>query len=366
MLNTIKLVLKKKSFIVMGIIAPGIIIVFFTFVFGKDVNYKVGVIDKDNKYISREVIKAISEIENVDILDASNDNYEMLLISHQIQLAVIIEEGFSERLLNLNKCDVITKSISNSDVKEILVSTIKRRVNNLSLIAKVSDKNLEEFMKLNENTQKNIVNYNLSNIIESKPSIENSIGIVIMMILISGAAIASFLIEDEEHQTKARVLVSGIPEYKYYFSLLLVFYLLSSISSIIYYTLCKILNLDFGMSNTNNFLVVMLFLNLVSISLNLFIVSLTRNRYVSSTINILIVIPTCMISGVFWNFDVMSDSLKKIGSLMPQRLVYVSIKKLQAYENLYYIRDYMLYMICISLIFFILSLIIFNNKRVKN
>ena len=49
MLNTIKLVLKKKSFIFMGIIAPGIIIVFFSFIFGNDTNYKVGVIDKDNK-----------------------------------------------------------------------------------------------------------------------------------------------------------------------------------------------------------------------------------------------------------------------------------------------------------------------------
>lgn len=350
----------------MGIIAPGIIIVFFSFIFGNDINYKVGVIDKDNEYISREVIKSISEIENVDILNVSNDNYEMLLISHQIQLAVIIEEDFSNKLLNLNKSEVITKSISNSDVKEVLVSTIKRKVDNLSLIAKASDKNLEEFIELNENSKKNVVNYNLSAVIKSRPSIENSIGIVIMMILISGASIASFLIEDEEQQTKARVLVSGIPEYKYYLSLLLVFYLLSSISSVIYYTLCKILKLDFGMSNTINFLVIMLFINLVSISLNLFIVSLTINRYVSSTINILIVIPTCMISGVFWDFDVMSDYLKKIGILMPQRLVYVSIKKLQAYENLYYIKDYMIYMICISLMFFVLSLIIFNNKRVKN
>lgn len=363
MLNTIKLVLKKKSFIFMGIIAPGIIIVFFSFIFGNDTNYKVGVIDKDNKYISREVINSITNIENVDILDVSNDNYEMLLISHQIQLVLIIEDGFSENLINLNKCEVTTKSISNSDVKEVLVSTIKRKVDNLSLIARVSNKNLDEFKEINENTKSNIVNYNLNNVIESRASIENSIGIVIMMILISGSSIANFLIEDEEHKTKSRVLVSGIPEYKYYLSLVLIFYLLSSISSVIYCVFCKILKLDFNMSNTINFLIIMLFLNLLAISLNLFIVSLTRNRYVSSTINILIVIPTCMISGVFWNFDVMSESLKNIGNFMPQRLVYVSIRRLQAYENLYYIKDYMLYMTCISLIFFILSLTIFSDKK---
>ena len=47
MINTTKLLLKKKSFIIMGIIAPAIVIVFFSFAFGKDMNYKIGIIDKD-------------------------------------------------------------------------------------------------------------------------------------------------------------------------------------------------------------------------------------------------------------------------------------------------------------------------------
>ena len=42
MVNTMKLLLKKKSFIIMGIVAPAVIIVFFSFAFGSDMNYKVG------------------------------------------------------------------------------------------------------------------------------------------------------------------------------------------------------------------------------------------------------------------------------------------------------------------------------------
>ena len=52
MVNTMKLLLKKKSFIIMGIVAPAVIIVFFSFAFGSDMNYKVGIINKDNNYIS--------------------------------------------------------------------------------------------------------------------------------------------------------------------------------------------------------------------------------------------------------------------------------------------------------------------------
>ena len=199
MVNTMKLLLKKKSFIIMGIVAPAVIIVFFSFAFGSDMNYKVGIINKDNNYISNEGVEAINKVENIDVVDISKENYEMLIISHQIQMVVIIEENFSDNILNLEESEVTIKSISNSDVKETLVSIIKSKVNNLSLIAKISGKNIDKFKKNNEDYKENLLNYTLSEVENVRPAIEKSIGIVIMMILISGASIANFLIEDDEN-----------------------------------------------------------------------------------------------------------------------------------------------------------------------
>ena len=148
---------------------------------------------------SNQVVEAINEVENIDVVDISKENYEMLIISHQIQMVVIIEENFSDNILNLEESEVTIKSISNSDVKEILVSIIKSKVNNLSLIAKISGKNIDKFKKNNEDYKENLLNYTLSEVENVRPAIENSIGIVIMMILISGASIANFLIEDDEN-----------------------------------------------------------------------------------------------------------------------------------------------------------------------
>ena len=91
----------------MGIIAPAIVIVFFSFAFGKDMNYKIGIIDKDNSYISKEIIDVINDIEDVDITHISKDNYEILLASHQIQIAIIIEDNFSNNLLNLEEFEAL-------------------------------------------------------------------------------------------------------------------------------------------------------------------------------------------------------------------------------------------------------------------
>lgn len=355
MINTIKILFKKKSFIVMSIIIPSVVIVFLSFVFGNSVNYKVGIVNEDKSYISNEIIETIKSIDNVDIVDIRQDNYEILLVSHQIQIVVIIEENFTYKVLNLEEGEITLKSISNSDIKETLVSIIKSKVDNLSLIAKISNKNIDVFKENNEDYKKNLIKYNLNEIKEFRPAIENSLGIVIMIILISGSSIANFLIEDDESGAKERVLVSGIKPRKYYMALMIVFYLLSSMSSIIYYGLCKLLNLDFGISNPNYFLLVMLLLNLVAIALNLFIVSFTRNRYVASTINILTVIPTCMMSGLFWDFSLMPNYIQKVGSFLPQRYVFKALQDLKVYCSLSSIYDYIFYMIALSLGLFVLS-----------
>ncbi|MCF0147239.1 MAG: ABC transporter permease [Clostridium sp.] len=349
----------------MSIVAPSLVIVFFSFIFGNSINYKVGIIDKDKDYLSNEIIKSINNIENVDIVNITNENYELLMASHQIQMVVIIEEDFTYKVINLEEGEITLKSISNSDIKATITSIIKSKVDNLSLIAKISKKNINSFKENNEGFKENLIKYNLNNIEDTRPSISNSLGIVIMMILITGSSIANFLIEDEEYGTKERVLVSGINPQKYYMALMLVFYLLSSISSAIYYILCRLLKIDFGMSNANYFLAVMLLLNLVSIALNLFIVSFTKNRYIASTVNILIIIPTSMMSGLFWDFEIMPRYIQKIGSFLPQRYVYKAVESLQMQCGLNSIYDYIFYMIALSIGLFILSYINLENKLYK-
>ena len=363
MINTMKLLMKKKSFIVMGIIAPAFIILFFTFAFGKEYNYKVGIMDNDKSYISSEIIKTIDNIENIDIVNIDNNDYKILLSTDQIQLAIIINDSFTQNILNLKEDNIIIKSIASGELKSTIVSIIKNKTEELSLISQISNKDINKFKNINENYKDKLLNIRINEVKDKKASINNSLGLVIMMMFITGSTIAGFIIEDEENNTKYRVLVSKVNPYKYYMSLLIVFYLLSCCGSLIYYTMCKFLNLNFNMDNTNYFLVVLLMINLVSVSLNLCIVSFTKSRYVASTVNILLVIPSCMLSGIFWDFEVMPQYLQNIGNLLPQRWVYICLERLQLYNDLNYINNYLLLMLGISIIFFIVSNILFKVKK---
>lgn len=141
------------------------------------------------------------------------------------------------------------------------------------------------------------------------------------------------------------------------------FYIMTSCTSLIYYLVGKILYIDFGMENTLNFLFVLLVFNLIAISLNLCIVSFVRSKYTSRIINILIVVPCCMLSGVFWDFDVMEESLQKIGNYIPTRWVYICIENLQNGNDLNGIKIYLGLMILFSIILFAISFTILKFKN---
>ena len=354
-LNNIKLLTKKKSYILMGIILPAFIVVFFSFEFGGQYKYKVGVIDKDKSYVSNEIIKTIDNLEDVESINVKENNYKILLITQQIEMIIIIDDNFQQKLLNGENEEINIKSIKDSQIVEIVKTMINLKCEDLSMISSLSNKDLDKFKKLTTDYNDESTKLSLNDVRETGPSIEKSLGLMILTIFIVAGNVANFLIEDEENKTKIRILSSGVSKWKYYASLIFVFYIMTSLTSVIYYILCKTFSIDFNMTNSINFLIVLLFLNLIAISFNLCIVSFTRSRYTSSITNILILVPCCMISGVFWDFNIMSDKLQKVGSFLPTRWVYICIEKLQKTDDLISISTYLKLMIIVSIILFIIS-----------
>lgn len=349
----------------MGIVLPAFVIVFFTFEFGNQYKFKVGIIDKDNSYASQEIVKVIEDLEDVEIIQIKEKDYKMFLVSQQIQMAIIINENFQEKLLNKENNEIIMKSINENDINSVVRTMIDLKCEDLSMISNISKKDINKFKELNENYKDEVMKLSLNDVKDSKPQIENSLGLIIFLIFIICGNIANFMIEDEENKTKTRILSSGISKWKYYFSLVFVFYIMSFSTILIYYLLCKIFSIDFGMGNSRNFLIVMMFLNLLALSFNLSIVAFTRSRYTSTIVNILIMVPCCMLSGVFWDFDVMTENLKIIGQFMPTRWVILSVEILQKTNDMQSIDTYLYSLTILSIIFFVIAFIkLRKNKEI--
>ena len=227
----------------------------------------------------------------------------------------------------------------------------------------MSEKNINKFKEMNLEYNDQLANLSLNKIEQNIPKIQNTLGLMIFTIFIVAGNIASFLIEDEENKTKMRILSSGNNKWKYYISMIFIFYIMTMLTTGVYYIVSKILNIDYGMEKSSYFLIVMAVFNLIAISFNLCIVSFTKSRYASTIINILIVVPCCMLSGVFWDFDIMEKSLQKVGNLMPTRWVYVCIETLQQNNNLSEIRMYLVAMMIFSMGLFLIS---FAKLKINN
>jgi ABC-2 type transport system permease protein len=76
-------------------------------------------------------------------------------------------------------------------------------------------------------------------------------------------------------------------------------------------------------------MIILLAFGLVSISFGVLIVSFSRSSAQASNLSTLIITPTCMLGGCFWDISLMPAYVQKISYLIPQRWALEAINKLQ-------------------------------------
>ena len=63
LLNTFKILIKKKSFLLLAIVLPAILTIVFSYVLGQDMEYRVGIINNDKGILSESVLEKIEAID---------------------------------------------------------------------------------------------------------------------------------------------------------------------------------------------------------------------------------------------------------------------------------------------------------------
>ncbi|AYE33583.1 ABC transporter permease [Clostridium septicum] len=362
MLNTFKILTKKKSFIIVSILLPAVFTIVFSYMLGQQTVYKIGIINNDNAEISEVIKNRIENIDGVKIENVKENEYESFLASREIELAIVIDKGFSEDVLKGKENSIKISSVSESDIKPVVKSIIEAESKNLYVLSKLAKGDLKKFKALEKEYRSNMPKYVL-NEVNNSISVMQSLGIVIMIIFISGQVITRFILDDEENGTKDRILLSNISERNYFAGILTIFFICSSLTSIFYYSICKLLNFNFGMENSTYFLLILLLVNLLSVTFNLCIVSFIKNPNLASNLSVLVIMPTSMLSGAFWDFGFMPESMQRLGNLCPQRWAINAIEKLQEGSSFLEIIPMVLALIMLSIVLFLLSLVLSKAKN---
>ena len=363
MKNICKILFKRKSFIITTIILPIVLIFVFAALYEGNSTFKVGIINNDASFLGEALEDKIKSIDAVEIVNINkNDNYLTDLVFHKYEMILTIDKDFTDNIINGKGSTVGIKAISNSEMQAIMELIINNEVKSYDEIYKnISSENInpKEILKsFNEGKPE----YKIINNEEKKTSINTSLGIIVYLIFVSAGVTCSFLLEDERHGTRDRILMGNIDEKSYFGAVISIFFLLSSISSIEYYVVCNILDYNFGFENNWILLILMLLVTLLAVVFNIMLTSIIKNKSTLTLISTSILVPIFMLSGAFWDFDFMGEGLQKVGNALPIRWFLLAIEKLQMGQNINSIVPIILALILFIIFLFLLSIFFTKNK----
>lgn len=330
MKNLTKILFKRKSFVVTTFIVPILIIFAYTVLLVSNNEIKVALINNDNKEFGKFIENELNDIDGVNVVNLDkNENYIEDLIYHKYEMVLTLDENFTDNIVNGDYLEIKYKSMSTSDseaiVKNILNSEVSALVdicNNVDVTSVGIDNVLDTY-----NDSK--PSYERINDFGKKTNITQSIGIIFYLIFISTSFSAAFLLEDEVLGTRDRIFMGKLTEKTYYLAYSLVFLIFALIPSIEYFIMNLVLGYDFGFENKALFLIPCALMSILAVVFGVFIASIVKNKNVYSTFASALSVPIFMLSGSFWDFEFMSESLQRIGNALPPRWIFMIIEKLQ-------------------------------------
>ena len=216
MKNTLKILVKRKGFVLATFILPIFAVLFFSVVYSSNSSLKVAFINNDKGILGDVIKDTVKEIDSIDITEVSNkENKIENLIFNKYSIIITIDKDYTEKTINGDISKIKVKSIGENEIKTILEGVIENKSITLNTLCKNIDANkvgIDKIIKTyNESKPKVIINKKT----EDNGSINNSLGFIIYLISISSALSVVFLLEDEKLRTKDRILMSKISEKGY-------------------------------------------------------------------------------------------------------------------------------------------------------
>jgi len=359
-----KILLKRKSFLITTFILPIILIFAFAGMNSSNSSLKVAVINKDSGELGKELESKISNLQGVTKVEVNNENYVQDLIYHQFEMVITIDENFTDSLIKGDKTQVTYETISKGDSESVIKSVLNSEVAAMAKLCNNIDVKTEGIDKVIKTFRESEPQYEVLNKKNIKPSIMASLGIIFYLLFLSASGSCSFLLEDERQGTKDRILMGKISEKQYYVAQCALFFIFTAVPSVEYYAVCKIFDYEFGFDNTILLLILALLMSLLAVTFSIMIASIVKNKSVFNLINSALTVPIFMLSGSFWDFEMMSSSLQKIGNALPPRWILMAVRNLQAGKGIESILPMVSGILVFSVLFLLLSVFFTRNKMV--
>lgn len=360
----VKILFKRKSFIFTTFILPFLLISGIAALEDGNSTYYIGIINKDEGAFGTIVEDRLKDSNFITLKDLEDKDYAEELIFHKYDMIITIDKDFTEKLIDGDLSKLKYKTLTEGEDTAIVRNILDGEISSLVKICNNIDVKKEGIDKVIDTFKDSKPEFNELNSVERKSKVANSIGLIFYVIFTSASFSCAFLLEDERLGTKSRTIIGKISEKEYYGAHIIIYLLLGAIPAVEYYALCNVWDMEFGFDNKILLLVITLAVSCLAVTFNVFVSSIIKNKSVFTLVSTCFTLPMFMLSGCFWPYDMMGETLRKIGDVFPTRWIILAFEDLQKGSSFVDIIPNILGIIALSLLLFALAVYFTKNKRV--
>lgn len=372
MKKVLKVTFKKRRNIILyfGMPLVGILVAFLAYGNPGQQNIKVGIVNQDQHPIAKDTVQFLKSLKNVQLVNIDRSEINDKITAGTLDCAITLDNGFSQSIVNGHPDHIQIISIKGAEITTLVKAYLYNYLDNISSINKAANGNAAMFDKMYTNFQhsgfKVTVN-SLQDTSKNKDMTYQTIGFLIMIMLISSGNFAEIIIKEKENRTYFRLLSTPINARKYVLSNIAVNMMVMAVQVIVTLFFMKdVFHIEMIAPVWQTGLVLLIFA-LVAVGLSLMIVSFASSSTSASALQNLIFTPTCLLAGCFWPVEIMPKAVQKIADFLPQRWTLDTISKLQDGSQLGSLYLNILILLAFALAFFLIAVYkLGRNNSVKS
>ncbi|CRK81546.1 ABC transporter permease [Neobacillus massiliamazoniensis] len=332
--KTLSVTFRKKTNIILyfGIPLIGIILSFLIYGNIGQTTLKVGIVNQDRQTIANDTVEFIKHLNNVHVTQISEDTLNDHITSGEVDCAIVLNQGFSQSVLNGNPDHIELVSIKGAQITGFVKSYLYQYLDNITALSKAAGGDSQAFSKMVADYQQShfkVSTQSLQDTSKNKDMTNQTVGFLLMIMLLSAGNFAEIIIKEKENRTYFRLLSTPINARKFVLSNIavnMIVMLAQIIITLIFIT--NVFHIDMHVPVWQMGIILLLFA-LIAVGLSLMIVSFSRSSSSAGALQNLFFTPSCMLAGCFWPVEIMPKSLQKVADFMPQRWILDTISKLQ-------------------------------------
>lgn len=334
-LNTLKMIFRKKSNLIVILIIPiaSVMISLALYSNAGSRNIRLGISDEENSVLSKNLIEDLKESDKYTITNISSSNINSSVVDGKVDCVLVIPSDFSKSIYNKSFKELQLITMKGEDTTVWIKNSLNIYIQNLLDISTASKGNIETFDKIYSQYKNKglfIEKAVVKDQFRSKAVTLQSLGFLVMFMMLGATTTSNLILKEKRNRTYYRILSSPVNSKNYLFGNMLANLLIMAIqASVVVLFTVKIFKVETYVPSLELILILICF-GLVAIGLGILIVAFTEDTSQAGGLSTLIITPTCMLGGCFWDTNLMPTAVQKVSNFMPQKWALSAITKLQA------------------------------------